>query len=143
MNERAPSPHRIVDPETLARPSGYAHAVVAAPGRTVYLAGQTGHRRDGSIAASLVEQFDQAAANVVLALQAAGGRPEDIVSMQIFTTDLAGYVAASGEIGSAYRRHFGKHFGASALVEVTGLMDGAMVELMCIAVVPGDGAGQS
>jgi enamine deaminase RidA (YjgF/YER057c/UK114 family) len=131
------SPHRIVDPEALARPSGYSHAVVAAPGRMVYLAGQTGHRKDDSIAEGVVEQFEDAVANVVRALEAAGGRPEDLVSMQIFTTDLAGYLAASVDIGAAYRRHFGKHFGANALIEVKGLVGGAKVELMCVAVIPG------
>ena len=143
MNDRArTSPHRIVDPQTLALPSGYAHAVVAAPGRTVYLAGQTGHRKDDSIAETLVEQFDEAAANIVRALEAAGGRPEDLVSMHIFTTDLAGYLAQSAEIGAAYRKQFGKHFGATALVEVKGLVGGARVELTGIAVVPGNGAVQ-
>ena len=138
VNEGArASRHRIVDPESLARPSGYAHAVVPAPGRTVYLAGQTGHRKDDSIPGGIVEQFDDAAANVVRALEAAGGRPEDLVQMQIFITDLAGYLAASAEIGAAYRKHFGKHFGATALIEVKGLVGGAKVELSCIAVVPG------
>ena len=132
------SPHLILNPETMARPSGYAHAVVAAPGRAVYLAGQTGHRPDGSIAGELVEQFDDACANVVTALSEAGGRPQDLVSMQIFTTDLAGYLDSSARIGDAYRKHFGRHFGASALIEVKGLVGGAKVELMCIAVVADD-----
>jgi hypothetical protein len=32
---RQPSPHRVVNPAGLAPPVGFAHAVVAAPGRTV------------------------------------------------------------------------------------------------------------
>jgi enamine deaminase RidA (YjgF/YER057c/UK114 family) len=143
VSEEAPiTPHRIVDPQTLPRPKGYAHAVVAAPGRTVYLAGQTGHRIDDSIAEGLVQQFDEAAANVVRAIEGAGGRPEDLVSMQIFTTDLAGYLARSAEIGAVYRKHFGRHFGATALIEVKGLVGGAQVELTGIAVVPWSGADQ-
>lgn len=130
------SPHEIVNPANLARPSGYSHAVVAGPGRAVYLAGQTAHGPDGSIPDGIVEQFDAAAANVVTALEAAGARAEYLVSMLIFTTDLAGYLAASEPIGEAYRRHFGKHFGAKALVEVKGLVDGAAIELVCVAVVP-------
>jgi enamine deaminase RidA (YjgF/YER057c/UK114 family) len=131
-----PTPHRIVNPPSLLEPSGYSHAVVAAPGRTVYVAGQTAHRRDGSIPDGVVEQFDGAAANVVAALQAAGARSEHVVSMLIFTTDLAAYLAASEPIGLAYRRHFGKHFGAKALLEVQGLVDGAKIELVCVAVIP-------
>jgi enamine deaminase RidA (YjgF/YER057c/UK114 family) len=130
------SPHEIVNPPDLPRPSGYAHAVAAAPGRTIYLAGETAHAADGSIPDDVGEQFDRACAAVVEALGAAGGAPEDLVSMQIFTTDLAGYLAASKAAGEAYRRHFGKHFVATALIEVKGLVGGAKVELMCVAVVP-------
>jgi enamine deaminase RidA (YjgF/YER057c/UK114 family) len=132
------SPHQKLNPKSMARPSGYAHAVLAAQGRAVYLAGQTGHRPDGSIAEDLVEQFEDACSNVVTALAAAEGRPEELVSMQIFTTDLSGYVASSARIGEAYRKHFGRHFGANALIEVKGLMGGAKVELVCVAVVAGD-----
>ncbi len=40
-------------------------------------------------------------------------------------------------LGEAYRRHFGRHYPAMALFEVTGLFDPAsQVELMCVAVVP-------
>ena len=61
---RQPSPHRVVNPEGLAPPVGFAHAVVARG--AVYLGGQTGE------GASLVEQFDSAATKLVTALRAAG-----------------------------------------------------------------------
>jgi enamine deaminase RidA (YjgF/YER057c/UK114 family) len=138
--EPAPeTPHRLVNPESLRSPSGYSHAVVAAPGRLVQVAGQTALRADGSMPEDLVEQFDAAAANVAAALAAAGARPEHIVSMMIFSTDLDGYLAASEPIGQAYRRHFGRHFGASALIEVKGLVGWAKVELVCAAVIPESG----
>ncbi len=83
----------------------------------------------------MAEQFDVAAGNVVLALQSAGAQPHDLVSMQIFVTDIAEYRRLSKEIGAAYRRHFGRHYPAMALVEVSHLYDPeARVELMCIAV---------
>ena len=131
------SPHRIVNPPGLMPPVGFGHAVVAAPGRTVYLGGQTGHDRDGRLVGeSLVLQFDRAAANVVEALGEVGGAPTDVVSMQILVVDLAEYRAASAAIGDAYRKHFGSHFPAMALFEVAGLYDSsARVELVCVAVV--------
>ena len=61
------SGHRIVNPPELPEPSGYAHAVVAAPGRIVYLGGQTGAGE------TLAEQLDAAAGTLVAALRAAGG----------------------------------------------------------------------
>jgi enamine deaminase RidA (YjgF/YER057c/UK114 family) len=118
---------------------GFSHVIAAAPGRTLFVAGQAGHRSDGTLAGSdLVAQFDQAAANVVEALQAADAGPEHVTSMQIFVTDAAAYRNSLNEIGEVYRRHFGRHFPAMGLFEVSGLFDpAAKVELMCIAVVPG------
>jgi enamine deaminase RidA (YjgF/YER057c/UK114 family) len=132
----APSPHRIVNPESLVAPSGYSHAVVATPGRTIHLAGQTAHVPGEETPDDIGEQFDRAARKVVIALEAAGGKPEHLVSMQIFTTDLEDYLSKSKAIGEAYQRHFGKHYPAAALIEVSGLVGGAKVELSSIAVVP-------
>jgi len=136
MDRPLVSPHEIRNPETLPRPSGFSHAVIAQAGRTVYLAGQTAQRPDGSIVGStMAEQFDVAAGNVVLALDAAGAHPQDLVSMQIFVTDIADYRGSARVIGEAYRRHFGRHYPAMALLEVRRLFDpAAKVELVCIAV---------
>ncbi len=136
MERPLASPHEIRNPETLPPPSGFSHAVIAQTGRTVYLAGQTAQRVDGTIApGSMAEQFDIAAGNVVKALEAAGAHPQDLVSMQIFVTDIAEYQRRSKAIGEAYRRHFGRHYPAIALLEVSRLFDPeARVELMCIAV---------
>jgi enamine deaminase RidA (YjgF/YER057c/UK114 family) len=132
------SPHRFVNPETLPPPLGFSHAVVPSPGRTVWLGGQAAHGQDGTITAdTMVEQFDAAAANVVRALEAAGGRPEHIVSMQILVTDADEYRGSLREIGAAYRGHFGRHYPAMALLEVSGLFDpAAKIELVAVAVVP-------
>jgi enamine deaminase RidA (YjgF/YER057c/UK114 family) len=130
------SPHEIRNPESLPRPIGFSHAVIAQSGRTVYLAGQTAQRADGTITgATMAEQFDVAAGNVVKALEAAGAHPQDLVSMQIFVTDVSEYQHSSKGIGEVYRRHFGRHYPAMALLEVERLFDpAARVELMCIAV---------
>ena len=132
------SPHEVLNPPTLAEPVGFSHAVVAAAGRTVYLGGQAAHDASGTIVGgSIAEQFTQAAANVVTALEAAGARPDHLVSMQIYVTDVESYRGALSELSTAYRKHFGRHYPAIALFEVRGLMDpAALVELVCIAVVP-------
>lgn len=131
------SPHEILNPPTLAEPLGFSHAVVAASGRTVYLGGQAAHDAEGKIVgSSIAEQFAQAARNVVAALDAAGGSPEHLVSMQIFVTDVAEYRAALSEISTAYRESFGRHYPAIALMGVTELFDpAAKVELVCVAVI--------
>jgi enamine deaminase RidA (YjgF/YER057c/UK114 family) len=125
------SEHRIVTAPGLAEPVGYAHAVVAAPGRTVYLGGQIGAGE------TVVEQFAAAAANLVAALRAAGGEPDDLVSVVVYATDLGEYRASLRELGEAWRREFGRRYPAMALVGVSALLEPeARVELMGVAVVP-------
>ncbi|TML00777.1 MAG: RidA family protein [Actinobacteria bacterium] len=132
------TPHLILNPAWLPPAIGFAHAVIPTPGLMVFLGGQAGHRPDGTLSGEgLVEQFDQACANVVEALAAAGGQPGDLVSMQVFVTDAEEYRSNLGDIGEIYRRYFGPHYPAMALLQVGGLFDpGAKVELMCVAVVP-------
>jgi enamine deaminase RidA (YjgF/YER057c/UK114 family) len=125
--------HRIVDVPGLPEPVGYAHAVVAAPGRTAYLGGQIGAGE------TVVEQFDAAATNLVTALRAAGGEPDDLVSLVVYATDLGEYRASLSDLGEVWRHHFGRHYPAMALVGVSALLDPmARVELMGVAVVPDD-----
>jgi enamine deaminase RidA (YjgF/YER057c/UK114 family) len=130
--------HELVNPPSLAPAIGFAHAVVAAPGRTIYLGGQTAHGPDGKLSAhTIVEQFDAALRNVVIALEAAGAAPEHLVSMTIYTTAAETYRAHRHELGEAYRRHLGRHYPAMAFFEVGSLFDAeAMIELVCVAVVP-------
>lgn len=132
------SPHEILNPDALPDPSGFSHAVSAAPGRAVFLGGQAALDRDGRVVGyTMAEQLRQAGANVVTALEAAGARPEHLVSMQIFVTDAAAYRAELADLAVAYRDNFGRHYPAIALFEVAGLFDpAAKVELVCIAVVP-------
>jgi enamine deaminase RidA (YjgF/YER057c/UK114 family) len=133
-----PVSHRTLNPDGLAEPVGFAHVVIPARGTTVYLGGQTGHRADGTLAGEdLVTQFDQACANVAVAIRAAGGEPEHLVQLLIYATDVGEYRALLKDLGEAYRRHFGKHYPAIALLGTTELFDPqAKVELVGIAVVP-------
>jgi enamine deaminase RidA (YjgF/YER057c/UK114 family) len=120
----------IVNPPDLPEPVGFAHAVTA--GGAVYLGGQTG---EGD---SLAEQFDSAAGKLVTALRAAGGEPDQLVSLVIYTTDIEDYRASTAEIGEVWRRHFGRRYPAMALIGASALFDPeARVELMGVAVLDG------
>ena len=117
----------IVNPADLPEPVGFAHAVVA--GNTVYLGGQTGE------GATIVEQFDDAARKIVAALSAAGGAPDDLVSLVVYTTDVGEYKASTRELGQVWQGHFGRRYPAMALVGVAELFEPeARVELMGVAV---------
>ena len=135
MNARE---HEIVTAPGLAPPVGYAHAVIAAPGRTVYLGGQTAQEADGIIRSrTIVEQFGVAADNMLAALRAAGGEPQHLVSLLVYATDVVAYRAATGALADAWRIRFGRHYPALALIRVAELFDpAARVELVGVAVVP-------
>lgn len=131
--------HRAVNPDSLLPPVGFSHAILTAPGRMVFLGGQTGHRGDGSLPQGLLAQFRQALENLTTVLHAAGARAEDLTSMQIYVTDAAAYRAAPRELGRAWNEALGRHYPAMALFEVAALYDpDALVELVAIAVIPPD-----
>ena len=127
-----------INPAELARPSGFSHAV-AATGRMVFLAGQTGVDRDGNVAeGGVVPQFERALTNLLTALGAAGGLPSDLVSLTVYLTDMAGYQARGKEIGAVWRRLAGTEYPAMAAVGVTRLwLPELLVEIQGIAVVNG------
>jgi enamine deaminase RidA (YjgF/YER057c/UK114 family) len=126
-----------INPEELARPSGFSHAVSAPAGRAVYLAGQIGVNRDRNVVGGgIVAQFEQALGNLLIALAAAGGRPEDLVSLTIYLIDVEDYQAHGKEIGAVWRRLAGTQYPAMAGVGVTRLWDpAALVEIQGIAAV--------
>lgn len=131
--------HEHVNPSSMAPAVGYSHAVVAAPGRLVKIGGQVAMDGDGRVVGTtMAEQYGVALGNVVTALEAAGGRPSDLVSMTVFVTDIAAYRADLAGIGAAHRERVGRHFPAMALVAVSALVEpDAMVEVVAEAVVPG------
>lgn len=129
--------HRINPPE-LARPSGFSHAVLAGPGRTVYLAGQTALDAAGNIVpGGVVEQFEQALANLLTALRAAGGEPEHLTSLTIYIVDVPDYQANGRAIGAVWRRLAGRDYPAMAGIGVSQLWQPeALVEIQGTAVLP-------
>ena len=129
--------HRLFNPDGMAPATGFSYGAIASRGRTVHLAGMTGHRPDLSIANDIVEQFGDACRGVAKVIGEAGGTPSDLVSMTIYTSSIDAYRANLEDIGVAYRGVFGKHFPPMALVGISELFDpAAKVELLCVAVVP-------
>ena len=127
-----------INPAELARPSGFSHAV-AATGRMLFLAGQTGVDRDGNVVeGGVVPQFERALTNLLTALGAAGGLPSDLVSLTIYLIDVVGYQAHGKDIGAVWRRLAGTEYPAMAAVGVTRLwLPELLVEIQGIAVVSG------
>jgi enamine deaminase RidA (YjgF/YER057c/UK114 family) len=125
-----------INPDELARPSGFSHAVVVTERRLVFLAGQIGMDRGGKVVDGVVAQFEQALANLLTALAAAGGRPEDLVSLTLYIVDVDDYQAHAKEIGAVWRKLAGTDYPAMAGVGVTRLwVPEALVEIQGVAAV--------
>lgn len=129
--------HTTINPPGWAPAIGYANGMVAS-GRTLYLGGQIGWNAEQLFeSVDLVDQFRQTLENIVTIVEAAGGRPEHLVSMTWFMTDLDDYQSCLKDIGRAYRSIIGKHFPAMAVVEVSRLVEPrAKIEIQAIAVLP-------
>ena len=128
---------KLINPETLGAPSGYSHGVLAdAGGKLLFIAGQIAWDQNQNIVSDdFVEQFDQALANVITVLKAAGGESNNIVRIVIYVTNKLEYLGKIRAVGERYRKHMGKHFPAMVLVQVAALLeDGAKVEIEAMAV---------
>ena len=96
--------------------SHYCHATRA--GDRIWISGTVGIAEDGTIPADTVDQFRVALANLDTVLRAAGGRPEHVVKVTVFLTD----VADRARINPLRQHYFGDHRPASTLVEISRLV---------------------
>ncbi|HYO14214.1 MAG TPA: RidA family protein [Thermoanaerobaculia bacterium] len=127
----------ILQPEGWPRPSGYANGI-AARGRLVFVAGQIGWNPETLRFETddFAEQTAQALRNVVAVLRKAGAEPRHVTRMTWYITNKAAYLAATREIGRAWREVMGRHYPAMSVVVVAGLLeDRAKVEIEATAVV--------
>jgi enamine deaminase RidA (YjgF/YER057c/UK114 family) len=128
----------LLNPTGLERPVGYAHVAKITSGRLVFVAGQAPFDANGEVVGKndFVAQFRQVMRNLKLAVEGAGGRPDQFAVLTIYLTELGPYLANKKAIGLAYREVFGKYFPAITLVEVKGLYHpDCMVEISGVAVV--------
>ena len=132
----ATTEHTIVNPETLAKPSGFAHGVRA--GNRVYLGGQTALDKNMNIVeGGIVAQFERAFSNVLTTLAEAGGQPQDLVSVTIYLTDVDDYLANGREIGKLWRSMAGSDYPALAGIGVSRLWQKeALIEIQGVAEIP-------
>jgi enamine deaminase RidA (YjgF/YER057c/UK114 family) len=131
----------VLLPPGWAPPIGYANGVAVTPGRLVFVAGQVGWDANQRFASeALAPQFDQALANVIAVVAAAGGRPEHICRITAFCCDKPAYLAARPELGRIWRARMGRHFPAMSMIFVSDLLDSpGKIELEATAVVPPSG----
>ena len=126
-----------INPEVLAKPVGFSHAMVIDGGKLIYLSGQTALNKNGVIeGVTIVEQFERVLTNLLTALREAGGTPENLVKLNIYSVDPVDYRANSKEIGKIWQALIGKNYPAMTLVGVTKLWDTqALLEIEGVAVI--------
>lgn len=126
-------PHQYVNPESLGKPVGFSHGVLAS-GRLLFLGGQNG---DHAKTSDFAKQFEVALARIVAVIRAAGGEPDHLAMLNIYVTSRAEYAKARKKLAAIWREVVGKHYPAMALFVVKGLWEKrAKVELEGIAVIP-------
>ena len=125
-----PTIKRILLDDLPAPVSHYCHAVRA--NDRIWISGMVGIRTDGSVPEDVEEQFQIALDCLDSALRSAGGRPEHVVKVQVFLTN----VNDRTKINPIRENYFGAHRPASTLLEVSGLISPELkVEIEAEAVV--------
>ncbi len=127
----------ILLPGGWKRPRGYSNAIKT-KGKLIFVAGQVGWTEEEKIVSDdLLDQIRQALQNVVTILGEGGARPEHVVRLTWYVTDVEAYKAITREAGHVYREIMGDHYPAMSLFEVSALFeDGAKVEIEATAVTP-------
>lgn len=125
-----------VSPAGWPEPRGYANGML---GRGTYFVtgGLVGWDITGKFPQGLVAQVRQVLENIVAVLESGGAKPEHLVRLTWYVTDIAAYRASLKELGPVYRSVLGRHFPAMALVQVVSLVEPeALVEIEATAIIP-------
>jgi len=125
----------FVNPTTLAKPTGYSHAVIAIGGRTIYVAGQVALDQSGNIVGKddFRAQTTQVFENLKKALEAAGATFKNVVKLNYYVVDMK-QIQTLREIRNTYVNTAEPP--ASTLVEVKRLArEEFLIEVEAIAVV--------
>ncbi len=128
----------LINPPTLARPTGFSHGILVTGGRLLFLAGQTASNAEGQIVApgDLVGQYEQVLRNLQTVVETAGGKMQDIMKMTIFIRNRDDYLAHLKPLGNVHRTFFGAYYPATALLEISRLFqDDALIEIEGLAVI--------
>jgi len=132
-------PWQVIQPPGAAKAVGYSNGIVSQGGRRLTVAGQIDMGSDGKVVnpGDIAAQAAGAFANVAAVIAEAGAKPEHMVRMRVFVTDVEAYKANGKVIGAAYRESLGRWFPAMSLLGISQLYDeGAMIEVEAEIVIP-------
>ncbi len=121
------------NPEGMTQPTGYNHLVKA--GNLMFIAGQVAVDGEGNVVGEgdMVAQVRQVLENMKTVLASEGADFSNVVKINIFTTDIDRFRAAS----DVRREYFRENPPASTLVQIERLArPGFLVEIEAIAIAP-------
>ena len=125
---------RYINPPGLSRPTGYTHVVLAADGRTAYIAGQVALDSTGALVGpgDFRAQAERVFANLRIALASVGATFSDVVKTTTFITDVAN-AATLREIRGKYLDP--ARLPANSMIPVAALArPGLLLEIEAVAV---------
>lgn len=141
MNDsKTSSRPRMINPPGLydPTPNGYSHiAMVPAGARLAFIAGQGGEAEDGRLADDFRDQVRQVMANLLIAIEAAGGEPAQVAKLTVLIVDHS--EQRLGVLGEELERAFGAQMKpACTLIPVPRLaLDAMLFEIDAVLVLPG------
>lgn len=121
---------RYIAPRTPADTAATPFSGAVLVGNTLYLSGKIGLTPDRKVPASAAEEARIVLDDVKATLTAAGMTMDDLVSVQIFCSDVSHYDA----FNRVYRTYFTREFPARAFIGSGALLFGARFEVQAIAV---------
>ena len=115
MSKQSIRTHRPVHAESHFSPA----VSIEARGKLVFISGMTARQPDGRLAGvgDVAEQTRQVCENIKAAVEAAGGKLEDVCQVQVYLR----HISDRERVNDVRRRYFGSPPPASTLVEVSKL----------------------
>ena len=111
---------------------GYSRAVRS--GNIIAVTGTVGINSDGTYPKRIYEQAKRSLQIITKAVEALGGRIENVIRTRMFVTDISQWQ----EVARAHGELFGEIRPATTIVEVARLIDSeALIEIEADAVLPG------
>ncbi|YAF93898.1 MAG: RidA family protein [Nodularia sp. CChRGM 3473] len=128
---------KVIRTDSAPAPVGPYNQAIAASGQMVFVAGQIAlDPNTGEIVGmgDVQQQAKQVMANLEAILQAAGAKFGDVVKTTVFLADMNDFAA----VNAVYAQYFEEATApARACVQVSRLPKDVLVEIDCIAVIPG------
>lgn len=126
-----------VTSDKIRQPTGHFSqaTMIEARGKLVFISGMTARRADGSIAGvgDIEVQTKQVCENIKAAVEAAGGKMDDIVRVDVYVRNMEHF----DQIHKVRRGYFKAPAPASTMVEICKMTSpDYLIEINAIAVIP-------